>query len=144
MFWAERVIELDAINPQVAARRARAGPLGDLAEPDRSAAREAIARVAAKADLSDDVREVVDRALPSPESGPIQPISPHALPGRTAAQKGPIPAAAAAAAGRSARACKRISRGRQGRARRVLGTAASENVQGEDRRRSSTSSPTRC
>ena len=34
-----------------------------LAEPYRSAAREAIARVAAKADLSNDVREVVSRAL---------------------------------------------------------------------------------
>jgi aminopeptidase N len=34
-----------------------------LAEPYRSAAREALARVAAKADLSNDVREVVSRAL---------------------------------------------------------------------------------
>ena len=34
-----------------------------LAEPYRSAAREAIARVAAKAELSKDVREVVSRAL---------------------------------------------------------------------------------
>ena len=34
-----------------------------LAEPYRSAAREAIGRVAAKADLSNDVREVVSRAL---------------------------------------------------------------------------------
>jgi aminopeptidase N len=34
-----------------------------LAEPYRSAAREAIARVAAKTDLSNDVREVVGRAL---------------------------------------------------------------------------------
>ena len=34
-----------------------------LAEPYRSAAREALARVAAKADLSNDVREVVGRAL---------------------------------------------------------------------------------
>ena len=34
-----------------------------LAEPYRSAAREAIARVAAKTDLSTDVREVVSRAL---------------------------------------------------------------------------------
>jgi aminopeptidase N len=34
-----------------------------LAEPYRSAAREAIVRVAAKADLSSDVREVVTRAL---------------------------------------------------------------------------------
>ena len=34
-----------------------------LAEPWRSAAREAIARVAARADLSNDVREIVTRAL---------------------------------------------------------------------------------
>jgi aminopeptidase N len=34
-----------------------------LAEPYRSAAREAIARVAAKPDLSKDVREIVGRAL---------------------------------------------------------------------------------
>ena len=34
-----------------------------LAEPLRTAAREAIARVAAKPDLSNDVREVVTRAL---------------------------------------------------------------------------------
>ena len=34
-----------------------------LVEPMRSAAREAIARVAAKPDLSNDVREVVTRAL---------------------------------------------------------------------------------
>jgi aminopeptidase N len=36
-----------------------------LAEPYRSAAREAIARVAAKPDLSTDVREIVERALAS-------------------------------------------------------------------------------
>ena len=64
VFWAERVLELDAINPQVAARLARAlDRWKKLAEPYRSAAREAIARVAAKADLSRDVREVVTRAL---------------------------------------------------------------------------------
>ena len=58
------VIELDAINPQVAARLARAlDRWKKLAEPLRSAAREAIARVAAKPDLSNDVREVVSRAL---------------------------------------------------------------------------------
>ena len=34
-----------------------------LAEPYRSAAREALSRVAAKTDLSNDVREVIDRAL---------------------------------------------------------------------------------
>jgi aminopeptidase N len=64
VFWSDRVIELDGINPQVAARLARAlDRWKKLAEPQRSAAREAIARVAAKPDLSNDVREVVTRAL---------------------------------------------------------------------------------
>ncbi|MEO6016112.1 MAG: aminopeptidase N [Polaromonas sp.] len=64
VFWSERVIELDAINPQVAARLARAlDRWSKLAEPYRSAAREAIARVAAKTDLSKDTHEVVTRAL---------------------------------------------------------------------------------
>lgn len=64
VFWGDRVIELDNINPQVAARLARAlDRWRKLAEPLRSAAREAIARVAAKPDLSNDVREVVSRAL---------------------------------------------------------------------------------
>ena len=64
VFWAERVIELDGINPQVAARLARAlDRWKKLAEPYRSAAREALSRVAAKADLSNDTREVIDRAL---------------------------------------------------------------------------------
>ena len=58
------MIELDAINPQVAARLARAlDRWAALAEPYRSAAREAIVRVAAKPDLSNDVREIVTRAL---------------------------------------------------------------------------------
>jgi aminopeptidase N len=64
VFWCDRVIELDAINPQVAARLARAlDRWQKLAEPLRGAAREAIARVASKSDLSNDVREVVTRAL---------------------------------------------------------------------------------
>ena len=64
VFWSERVIELDAMNPQVAARLARAlDRWSKLAEPYRSAAREAIARVAAKNDLSKDTQEVVTRAL---------------------------------------------------------------------------------
>ncbi len=64
VFWSERVLEIDAFNPQVAARLARAlDRWKKLAEPYRSAAREAIARVAAKPDLSNDVREVVTRAL---------------------------------------------------------------------------------
>jgi len=64
VFWSERVIELDAMNPQVAARLARAlDRWRKLAEPYRSAAREAISRVAAKTDLSKDTHEVVTRAL---------------------------------------------------------------------------------
>jgi aminopeptidase N len=64
VFWSEQVVELDSINPQVAARLARAlDRWKKLAEPYRSAAREAISRVAARADLSNDVREVVTRAL---------------------------------------------------------------------------------
>jgi len=64
VFWAEKVVELDAINPQVASRLARAlDRWRTLAEPYRSAAGEAIARVAARTDLSPDTREVVDRAL---------------------------------------------------------------------------------
>jgi len=66
VFWADRVLELDAINPQLAARVARAmDRWSQLAEPYRTAAREAIARVAARSELSDDVREVVGRALES-------------------------------------------------------------------------------
>ena len=64
VFWSERVIELDAMNPQVAARLARAlDRWSKLAEPYRSSAREAISRVAAKTDLSKDTHEVVNRAL---------------------------------------------------------------------------------
>jgi aminopeptidase N len=68
VFWAERLVELDAINPQLASRFARALDLWrDLAEPYRSAAGEAIARVATKADLSNDTREIITRALNNPE-----------------------------------------------------------------------------
>ena len=60
----ERVLELAAINPQLAARVARAmDRWKQLVEPYRAAAREAIARVAAKPELSNDVREIVTRAL---------------------------------------------------------------------------------
>ena len=67
VFWAERLVELDAINPNVAGRLARVMDRhGQLAEPYRSAAREAIARVAARSDLSDEVREIINRALGTP------------------------------------------------------------------------------
>ncbi|TBO32844.1 aminopeptidase N [Aquabacterium lacunae] len=64
VFWADRVIEIDGINPQLASRLARAmDHWRRLAEPYRSAAQEALKRVAAKTDLSDDVREIITRAL---------------------------------------------------------------------------------
>jgi aminopeptidase N len=67
VFWADRVLELDAINPQIASRLARAlDRWSVLAEPYRGAAREALARVAAKPDLSKDVREIVEHALQTP------------------------------------------------------------------------------
>ncbi|WP_374259064.1 aminopeptidase N [Aquabacterium sp.] len=64
VFWADRVIEIDAINPQLAARLARAmDHWRRLAEPYRTAAQEALKRVAARSELSDDVREIITRAL---------------------------------------------------------------------------------
>ena len=51
-------------HPQLASRMARyADRWSQLAEPYRSAAREAIARVAAKPGLSADVNEIVTHAL---------------------------------------------------------------------------------
>ncbi len=73
VFWAERVVELDALNPQLASRVARAlDRWTHLAEPYRSAAREAIARVAARPDLSNDVREIVTKALQAEPATPAQ------------------------------------------------------------------------
>jgi aminopeptidase N len=64
VFWADRVIEIDSINPQLASRLARAmDHWRRLAEPYRTAAHEAIKRVSAKTDLSDDVREIITRSL---------------------------------------------------------------------------------
>ncbi|MCX8006217.1 MAG: aminopeptidase N C-terminal domain-containing protein, partial [Burkholderiaceae bacterium] len=63
-FWRDRVLEIDAFNPQVAARLARAlDRWKKLAEPYRSAAQAALQAVAAHEPLSTDVREVVTRAL---------------------------------------------------------------------------------
>jgi aminopeptidase N len=62
--WAEQVIALDTINPQLAANLARVlDRWSQLAEPYRSAARAAIERVAAKPELSGNVREIVTNAL---------------------------------------------------------------------------------
>jgi aminopeptidase N len=63
-FWADLVLLLDALNPQVAARLARAlDRWKKLAEPYRDSARAAIERVAAAPKLSNDVRELVTHAL---------------------------------------------------------------------------------
>ena len=65
--WADAVLELDSFNVKVAAQLARAmDRWAVLAEPYRGAAQAAVRRVAAKPDLSDDVREVVERALAQP------------------------------------------------------------------------------
>ena len=63
-FWADRVLAIDAVNPQLASRVARAlDRWTKLAEPYRSAAREAIARVEAAPKLSSDTHEIVSRSL---------------------------------------------------------------------------------
>ncbi len=67
VLWADKLLEIDALNAHVAGRLARAmDRWASLAEPYRSAAREAIARVAARPDLSSGVREVVTLALNQP------------------------------------------------------------------------------
>ncbi len=64
--WAEHVLALDSANPQLAARMARIMDRWTrLAEPYRDAAHHALKRVAAKIDLSSDVREVINLALAS-------------------------------------------------------------------------------
>ena len=64
VLWAEKLLELDALNPQLAARLAGAlNRISLLVEPYKSAAREALLRVAAKPDLSSAVREIVEHAL---------------------------------------------------------------------------------
>lgn len=64
VLWADKLVEVDAMNPQLAARLARAmDRWSALAEPYRSAARTAVARVAARSELSADVQEILNRAL---------------------------------------------------------------------------------
>jgi aminopeptidase N len=63
VFWAEQVIALDALNPQVAARLARALELWRRFTPAlRDQMRAALEKVAAHA-KSRDVREIVEKAL---------------------------------------------------------------------------------
>lgn len=64
-FWAEQVLALDRINPQVAARVARQmDRWTTLARPMRDLARAALERVH-KAKLSNDVAEIIGKALSS-------------------------------------------------------------------------------
>jgi aminopeptidase N len=64
VLWADKVVEIDAFNPQLAARFARAlDRWTALPQPYRGAAREAIARVAGRSELSADTREIVTRSL---------------------------------------------------------------------------------
>ena len=63
-FWAESVLALDPINPQVAARLARALDRWRLfAEPYQSKMQAALEQVVACETLSPDVKEVVSKAL---------------------------------------------------------------------------------
>jgi aminopeptidase N len=63
-FWAEQVIALDALNPQVASRLARAMDRWRRYTPALQAQmQQALQQVAGQAKLSNDVREVVGKAL---------------------------------------------------------------------------------
>ncbi|MYM38654.1 aminopeptidase N [Duganella qianjiadongensis] len=63
-FWAELVIELDAINPQVAARLARSMDRWRRYAPAlQEKMKQALEQVAARSKLSNDVQEVVSKAL---------------------------------------------------------------------------------
>jgi aminopeptidase N len=63
-FWAEQVAAIDALNPQLAARIARALDRWRKFTPERRAGmRAALERLAALAELSVDVREIVGKAL---------------------------------------------------------------------------------
>jgi aminopeptidase N len=63
-FWAEKVVELDAINPQIAARLARAASSWNKLEPKRRALlKAALAGISTKTGLSKDTFEVVSKSL---------------------------------------------------------------------------------
>ena len=63
-FWADSVLALDAINPQVAARLARALDRWRLfAQPYQDHMKAALERVSVCQTLSPDVREVIGKAL---------------------------------------------------------------------------------
>ena len=66
-FWAEQVLAIDAKNPQTASRLARSCENWRLfAEPYQSQMKQALQHIAAAPNLSDDVGEIVRKALHSP------------------------------------------------------------------------------
>jgi aminopeptidase N len=63
-FWADSVLALDPVNPQIAARLARAlDRWRSFAQPYQNLMKASLERVAACQTLSPDVREVVGKAL---------------------------------------------------------------------------------
>ncbi|SNX29282.1 aminopeptidase N [Polynucleobacter meluiroseus] len=78
VFWAEAVLALNAVNPQIAARLARGlDRWRNFAQPFQSQMLAALQRVATSPGLSADVREVINKAIgagATPEQGKIEPI----------------------------------------------------------------------
>ncbi|KAF1858303.1 hypothetical protein Lal_00014804 [Lupinus albus] len=109
-FWAEQVIALDALNPQVASRLARAMDRWRRFTPDLQARmKRALQQVAGQAKLSNDVREVEVHETSQPDAIPRRgTASPQQHPG------------IAAPPDRSRGACLQdhLALGRQGRAGR--------------------------
>lgn len=63
-FWVEQVLALNALNPEIAARLARAfDNWGRYAEPQQSAMREALEQVSQHTSLSRNVNEIITKAL---------------------------------------------------------------------------------
>jgi fructose-1,6-bisphosphatase I len=135
VFWAERVIELDAINPQVAARLARA--LDRWARwPSPTAAPPA--KPSPAWPPSPTVQRRARGRHPRPADQPTQnaPWQPRISLTRYLVEQqrvdGHIPGQLRLLLEVVARACKRISHAvNKGALGGVLGTAGSENVQGE-------------
>ena len=66
-FWAEQVLALDARNPQTASRLARTGDnWRKLAEPYQSQMKQALQQIASAPELSNDVSEIIHKALRLP------------------------------------------------------------------------------
>lgn len=63
-FWAEQVITLDKLNPEIAARLARAfDNWARFAQPNRDAMAQALQRIQAQPSLSSNVAEIISKAL---------------------------------------------------------------------------------